>query len=594
MLAENGFLSQFRLQFSQFCQAFVAEYFDCRLAMTAMNALHGRSMLGIRLRLCTVSSITHPHEQGHPSTDLVANTAASKIATSGSFSSFVPFPQNNNIDDINPLSLPHAQTGPSNGRVSQPTSPLTPLSRLIPEAQQTHFQSMHGMDTQQHFDTTNSSPFHANRALPPLMHSSSSSNLSGRAQTARRISTGSVNLAVLHLSQSDQDLRRRAAVGAASASASMGDKVVEGVLGRVVYDAHARSVSSDTYGIDNGSGRVDNGAAQSIAQASALRSRQRAISESSASPSPRIPSPADAGANGEGRAGKQSVNAGLEFNVEVNGVNVRHENGMFYSSYPTQSYVPQHQQIHYNSPPILDPLRIPDTPTTPDTPIYTTSGTGSSPPTPSMLTTPGRAYPNSPVFWRVDAANIAAPVPQMVMPISPLSSMTPVNGHAAHALSPTQYGHAQYITGTPDIRALQYVSAEYSPRRLASTYDTYPQSGYGHAYNGHAYGQLQSPSSFSPTSPGDATFLHANASHHAAVPPSPGSGSGSGLGGRDSSDKNQIDLHKIAAGIDTRTTVMIKNIPNKLTDRDLVEYIGKVCPRKIDFLYLRMDFQNGE
>ncbi|KAH8119406.1 RNA recognition motif 2-domain-containing protein [Phellopilus nigrolimitatus] len=38
---------------------------------------------------------------------------------------------------------------------------------------------------------------------------------------------------------------------------------------------------------------------------------------------------------------------------------------------------------------------------------------------------------------------------------------------------------------------------------------------------------------------------------------------------------------------------MIKNIPNKLSDRDLVEFIGKVCPCKIDFLYLRMDFQNG-
>ncbi|EJD02957.1 uncharacterized protein FOMMEDRAFT_123062 [Fomitiporia mediterranea MF3/22] len=38
---------------------------------------------------------------------------------------------------------------------------------------------------------------------------------------------------------------------------------------------------------------------------------------------------------------------------------------------------------------------------------------------------------------------------------------------------------------------------------------------------------------------------------------------------------------------------MIKNIPNKLSDRDLIEFIGRVCPRKIDFLYLRMDFQNG-
>ncbi|KAF6760256.1 RNA recognition motif 2-domain-containing protein [Ephemerocybe angulata] len=47
------------------------------------------------------------------------------------------------------------------------------------------------------------------------------------------------------------------------------------------------------------------------------------------------------------------------------------------------------------------------------------------------------------------------------------------------------------------------------------------------------------------------------------------------------------------AGQDTRTTVMIKNIPNKMSDKDLIAYINKVCPRRIDFLYLRMDFQNG-
>ncbi|KAJ7287436.1 RNA recognition motif 2-domain-containing protein, partial [Mycena rebaudengoi] len=38
---------------------------------------------------------------------------------------------------------------------------------------------------------------------------------------------------------------------------------------------------------------------------------------------------------------------------------------------------------------------------------------------------------------------------------------------------------------------------------------------------------------------------------------------------------------------------MIKNIPNKMSDKDLMAYIGAVCLRKIDFLYLRMDFQNG-
>ena len=42
-----------------------------------------------------------------------------------------------------------------------------------------------------------------------------------------------------------------------------------------------------------------------------------------------------------------------------------------------------------------------------------------------------------------------------------------------------------------------------------------------------------------------------------------------------------------------RTTVMVKNIPNKMTDKELITYINNVCPRRIDFLYLRMDFQNG-
>ncbi|KIJ39905.1 hypothetical protein M422DRAFT_230491 [Sphaerobolus stellatus SS14] len=38
---------------------------------------------------------------------------------------------------------------------------------------------------------------------------------------------------------------------------------------------------------------------------------------------------------------------------------------------------------------------------------------------------------------------------------------------------------------------------------------------------------------------------------------------------------------------------MIKNIPNKMSDKNLIDFINDVCPRKIDFLYLRMDFTNG-
>ncbi|OBZ67253.1 Meiosis protein mei2 [Grifola frondosa] len=63
--------------------------------------------------------------------------------------------------------------------------------------------------------------------------------------------------------------------------------------------------------------------------------------------------------------------------------------------------------------------------------------------------------------------------------------------------------------------------------------------------------------------------------------------------GRSAGEKNHLNIASIEEGTDTRTTVMIKNIPNKMSDKDLLAFINKVCPRRIDFMYLRMDFQNG-
>ncbi|KAI5146602.1 hypothetical protein NEAUS05_0050 [Nematocida ausubeli] len=54
-----------------------------------------------------------------------------------------------------------------------------------------------------------------------------------------------------------------------------------------------------------------------------------------------------------------------------------------------------------------------------------------------------------------------------------------------------------------------------------------------------------------------------------------------------------ICLDRIISGKDTRTTCMIKNIPNKLNIRQLIEVLTSICYNAFDFVYLRMDFKSN-
>ncbi|KAJ7497388.1 hypothetical protein FB451DRAFT_229968 [Mycena latifolia] len=130
----------------------------------------------------------------------------------------------------------------------------------------------------------------------------------------------------------------------------------------------------------------------------------------------------------------------------------------------------------------------------------------------------------------------------------------------------------------------EYWQGSSSPRPPHTTYFHYPP----HPPDSPQLSKLQSPThpSFSqpihlPSPPSPAPPPRAVAPP--ATSPNPASGA----------ERNQLNLARIEDGQDTRTTVMIKNIPNKMSDKDLMAYIGSVCARKIDFLYLRMDFQNG-
>ncbi|KAE8123780.1 hypothetical protein FH972_018709 [Carpinus fangiana] len=60
------------------------------------------------------------------------------------------------------------------------------------------------------------------------------------------------------------------------------------------------------------------------------------------------------------------------------------------------------------------------------------------------------------------------------------------------------------------------------------------------------------------------------------------------------SDKKQyeLDIDRILRGDDSRTTLMIKNIPNKYTSKMLLAAIDEHCRGTYDFIYLPIDFKN--
>ncbi|KAJ0266196.1 Protein MEI2-like 4 [Hirschfeldia incana] len=54
----------------------------------------------------------------------------------------------------------------------------------------------------------------------------------------------------------------------------------------------------------------------------------------------------------------------------------------------------------------------------------------------------------------------------------------------------------------------------------------------------------------------------------------------------------ELDVDRILRGEDNRTTLMIKNIPNKYTSKMLIAAIDEYCKGTYDFLYLPIDFKN--
>lgn len=159
-----------------------------------------------------------------------------------------------------------------------------------------------------------------------------------------------------------------------------------------------------------------------------------------------------------------------------------------------------------------------------------------------------------------------------------LSSFSHSNIPIQHPLTPLSAGSSMCwnpVTGSWVTWPIQSLVAEQWPMYPHPSV-FYP----GPSPPGAHYSYMQQQSAPTPVP------LYASTTSHASVPTLTTSP-------RAFPENNQLDIEKIEQGADMRTTVMIKNIPNKMTDKELLEFINNVCPRRIDFLYLRMDFKNG-
>ena len=66
-------------------------------------------------------------------------------------------------------------------------------------------------------------------------------------------------------------------------------------------------------------------------------------------------------------------------------------------------------------------------------------------------------------------------------------------------------------------------------------------------------------------------------------------GKDKGLSGE--KERFRLNLNEIVNGEDTRTTLMIKNIPNKYTQKMLIQKFNQSHKGKFDFFYLPIDFK---
>ncbi|KAH9906439.1 RNA recognition motif 2-domain-containing protein [Xylariomycetidae sp. FL2044] len=164
----------------------------------------------------------------------------------------------------------------------------------------------------------------------------------------------------------------------------------------------------------------------------------------------------------------------------------------------------------------------------------------------SFMTPPGRTHnlPSTPSYGMV-------PVVYQRVPISPpyVLDHMPARGHNM-AMAAGNYSVVSPMTSPGSLLTPEYMAPEYiTPRHF------------------HGYSRLDGRRQ-------NAMRVQRGPHHNA------------------NNTHNQVDVNRIREGADVRTTIMLRNIPNKVDQAMLKKIVDESSWGKYDFMYLRIDFAN--
>ncbi|XP_068305593.1 protein MEI2-like 1 isoform X3 [Pyrus communis] len=221
-------------------------------------------------------------------------------------------------------------------------------------------------------------------------------------------------------------------------------------------------------------------------------------------------------------------------------------------------------------------------------------------------------HPSSPMMWQNSPSFISGPTahhfPQMpgfhMTPPHMLSGTSPVHHHvgSAPAVNPSLWERHAFSGESSDTSSLHLGSLGFA--RFAGSPQVHPVDVSSHNLFSLTGGNfLDMTTSARQRSSQEMGHMFPGRNSMNSMPTSFDSQNERGVrslshrrneANSNNADKRQyeLDIERIRHGEDRRTTLMIKNIPNKYTSKMLLAAIDEQCRGIYDFLYLPIDFKN--